>query len=374
VSRAAIAMYRPVIRGVLKHPVAVIVAAVIVTIATIIPFRQLGSEFMPPLNEGDILYMPTSLPGLSESEARRVLQTQDKLFRTFPEVGTVFGKIGSAQTATDPAPMSMVETTVNLHPPDTWPKRWIEYGAIAKRAERVLRELQRDGYIAPPDDFDAGAAGGEIERMVRRTVHTELRHLAVEGAGDDALRDAARDAVRRELVARVSDDVTQRGIVDESKRAGLDDAVTEMVARHGAGGLKLHRLTMDELTYEDMDKEFQFIGMTNAWTMPIKTRIDMLATGIKTPVGIKILGDNLQTLQELAVEVENVVKRVPGTLSAIGERAMGGRYIDFDIDRVEAARHGLTVGDVQRVIETAVGGMNVTQTVEGRYRFPVNIR
>jgi Cu(I)/Ag(I) efflux system membrane protein CusA/SilA len=374
VSRAAIAMYRPVIRGVLKHPVAVIVAAVIVTIATIIPFRQLGSEFMPPLNEGDILYMPTSLPGLSESEARRVLQTQDKLFRTFPEVGTVFGKIGSAQTATDPAPMSMVETTVNLHPPDTWPKRWIEYGAIAKRAERVLRELQRDGYIAPPDDFDAGAAGGEIERMVRRTVHTELRHLAVEGAGDDALRDAARDAVRRELVARVSDDVTQRGIVDESKRAGLDDAVTEMVARHGAGGLKLHRLTMDELTYEDMDKEFQFIGMTNAWTMPIKTRIDMLATGIKTPVGIKILGDDLQTLQELAVEVENVVKRVPGTLSAIGERAMGGRYIDFDIDRVEAARHGLTVGDVQRVIETAVGGMNVTQTVEGRYRFPVNIR
>ena len=379
VSRAAVAMYLPVIRGVLRHPVAVIVGAVIVTLVTIVPFKRLGSEFMPPLNEGDILYMPTSLPGLSETEARRVLQTQDKLFRTFPEVGTVFGKIGSAQTATDPAPMSMVETTVNLHEPDTWPKRWIREGEIEKRVHAVLRDLERvraGGAGGAPAAPGGGETGGrtrepmsvqDIERMVLHTVNGELRALAMQGADDRALRAAAGDAVRRELVARI---VQEHAGQDD----GFEQRVRDAVNRRAAGAPKLHRLSMDELMYDDMDREFQFIGMTNAWTMPIKARIDMLSTGIKTPVGIKILGDDLAMLQELAVQVENVMKRVPGTLSAIGERSMGGRYIDFEIDRVEAARHGLRVGDVQDVIETAVGGMNITQTVEGRYRFPVNVR
>ncbi|HEX5132165.1 MAG TPA: CusA/CzcA family heavy metal efflux RND transporter [Candidatus Krumholzibacteria bacterium] len=374
ISRAAVAMYRPVIRGVLRHPVAVIVGAVLITVVTIIPFSRLGSEFMPPLNEGDILYMPTSLPGLSETEARRVLQTQDKLFRTFPEVGTVFGKIGGAQTATDPAPMMMVETTVNLHDPHTWPKRWIDYGVVAKRARTVLEDLQHDGYLAADAGFDPYEASGEIERMVRRSVNGELRGLAVSGLSDAQLSTAAQVAIPRELSARLGELIVTRGVAAEQKRAGLDDAIRAAVERRASGNVKLHRLSMDELMYEDMDKEFQFVGMTNAWTMPIKTRIDMLATGIKTPVGIKIFGDDLATLQDLAVKVEGAVKRVPGTLSAIGERSMGGKYIDFDIDRIEAARHGLTVGDVQEVIETAVGGMNITQTVEGRYRFPVNVR
>jgi len=136
----------------------------------------------------------------------------------------------------------------------------------------------------------------------------------------------------------------------------------------------MRALTIEELMYDDMDKEFRFVGLTNAWTMPIKTRIDMLATGIKTPIGIKIYGDDLQVLENLAIEIEGVVKKVPGTLSAVAERVMGGNYLDFEIDRREVARHGLTVDDVQSVIETAVGGMNVTQTVEGRYRFPVNVR
>jgi Cu(I)/Ag(I) efflux system membrane protein CusA/SilA len=383
ISRAAVAVYRPVIRAVLRHPVAVIVSAVLVTLATIVPFKRLGSEFMPPLNEGDILYMPTSLPGLSETEARRVLQTQDKLFRTFPEVGTVFGKIGGAQTATDPAPMMMVETTVNLNSPDTWPKRWIREGEIEGRVRAVLRDLGRGEVgsrvlppVSPPPDA-AGAppappartalAPGDIERMVLHTVNGELRALAMQGIDDGELRNAAGDAVRRELSARIIQEYAGQG-------DGFEERVHDAVERRASGNIKLHRLSMDELMYEDMDREFQFIGMTSAWTMPIKARIDMLSTGIKTPVGVKIFGDNLETLQTLSIQVENVVKRVPGTLSAVGERSMGGKYIDFDIDRVEAARHGLTVGDVQAVIETAVGGMNVTQTVEGRYRFPVNVR
>jgi Cu(I)/Ag(I) efflux system membrane protein CusA/SilA len=374
VSRAAVAAYRPVIRGVLRHPVAIIVTAVAVTVLTLVPFKKLGSEFMPPLNEGDILYMPTSLPGLAESAARRVLQTQDKLFRTFPEVGTVFGKIGSAQTATDPAPMSMVETTVNLKERGQWPKRWIEYGRVAKEARAVLGDLERGGFIAPTAGLDHYQASGEIERMVRRSAHATLRAHALSGAKDRSLRDEARAVVNRELTARLVEELTARGAVPAVKRSDLERAVAEAVAARSKKRLKLRRLSMEELMYEDMDKEFQFVGMTNAWTMPIKTRIDMLATGIKTPVGIKVLGENLETLEKLAVEVEGVVRRVPGTLSVIAERTMGGRYIDFEIDRMEAARHGLTVGDVQEVIETAVGGRNVTQTVEGRYRFPVNVR
>jgi Cu(I)/Ag(I) efflux system membrane protein CusA/SilA len=270
--------------------------------------------------------------------------------------------------------MMMVETTVNLNSPDTWPKRWIEYGVVARWARNALHDLEREGFITAFGKADAYQASGEIESMVRRSVHGELRALAAGGSDDAALRDAARAAIRRELAVRLGGAILDNGLAVEDKRAGLDDAIKDAVERRASGNIKLHRLSMDELMYEDMDKEFQFIGMTSAWTMPIKARIDMLSTGIKTPVGVKIFGDNLETLQTLSIQVENVVKRVPGTLSAVGERSMGGKYIDFDIDRVEAARHGLTVGDVQAVIETAVGGMNVTQTVEGRYRFPVNVR
>jgi Cu(I)/Ag(I) efflux system membrane protein CusA/SilA len=269
--------------------------------------------------------------------------------------------------------MSMVETTVNLKEPKYWPKRWIEYGALAKEARAVLRDLERGGYVDAAAGLDVYEASGEIERMVRRAVHGTLRAHALEGASDRSLRDEARGAASRELAARIEEALVAKNAVPPGQQAGLAQAVGDAVEKR-AKKLKLRRLTMDELMYEDMDKEFQFIGMTNAWTMPIKTRIDMLATGIKTPVGIKVLGEDLETLEKLAVEVEGVVKRVPGTLSVIAERTMGGRYIDFEIDRLEAARHGLTVGDVQEVIETAVGGRNVTQTVEGRYRFPVNVR
>jgi Cu(I)/Ag(I) efflux system membrane protein CusA/SilA len=220
------------------------------------PVLRLGSEFMPPLDEGDILYMPTTYPGLSITKARELLQQTDKILKTFPEVASVFGKAGRAETATDPAPLSMLETTIRLRPRDEWPQ-----------PGKTTRELMNE-----------------------------------------------------------------------------------------------------------MDHAIRFPGLANAWTMPIKTRIDMLSTGIKTPVGIKVSGPDLTVLERLAGDVEQAVKQLPDTLSAFGDKAAGGYYLDFDIRREDAARYGLTVGDIQDVIQTAIGGMNITWTVEGLERYPVNLR
>lgn len=248
-------VYSPVIRAALNHKIPVIVGLLIIIAVTIFPFRRTGSEFMPPLNEGDILYMPTTLPGISITKAKELLQQTDRILKTFPEVVRVFGKAGRVESATDPAPLSMVETIVILKPQEQW-------------------------------------------------------------------------------------------------RKGL---------------------TMQDLMAE-MDREIKFPGVTNAWTMPIKTRIDMLATGIKTPVGIKIYGDDLLQLQEVGQRIEAIIRNVPGTLSVFAERVKGGNYIDFEIDRIAAARYGILVGDVQTVIQSAIGGMNITETVEGRERYPVNLR
>jgi Cu(I)/Ag(I) efflux system membrane protein CusA/SilA len=255
VNRWLIAAYRPVIHFVLRHPWGVVGGAVVALVLTWIPWRRLGSEFMPPLDEGTILFMPTTVPGASVARIREVLRIQDQILARFPEVETVWGKAGRAETATDPAGLDMIETTITLRPRSEW----------------------RPGMT------------------------------------------------------------TQRLI------AAMDSAV-------------------------------RMPGVTNAWTMPIQGRIDMLATGIRTPVGIKLFGPDLAELERLGREVETVVRTVPGTRSAFAERAVSGYYLDIDIDRSAAARHGLNVGDVQAVIATAVGGMTVTQTVEGRERYGVRIR
>jgi Cu(I)/Ag(I) efflux system membrane protein CusA/SilA len=248
-------LYHPVIDFVLKHRKGVIITALVLMGLTAIPIMKIGSEFMPPLYEGDLLYMPTTFPGISITKAREILQQTDKIIATFQEVKTVFGKIGRAETATDPAPLMMIETTIQLKPKKEW-------------------------------------------------------------------------------------------------RKGM---------------------TFDKLV-DEMNKAIQFPGLTNAWTMPIKTRIDMLSTGIKTPVGIKILGDNLDSLTAIGERIEAAVRKVKGTLSVYAERAVGGNYIDYKIKREEAARYGLTIGDIQDVILTALGGENVTTTVEGLERYPVNVR
>ena len=233
------------------------------------PFQNIGSEFMPPLYEGDLLYMPTTFPGISPTKAREILQVTDRLIKSFPEVAEVFGKAGRAETATDPAPMDMIETTIRLKPESAWP--------------------------------------------------------AVDIKDDDGK------------------------VIAHRKR------------------------TPDELT-DAMNNVVQIPGLNNAWTMPIRTRIDMLSTGIKTPVGIKIAGPDLATLERIGTEVEAVVRKVPGTTSVFAERVMGGRFIEFEIDREAIARYGLTLADVQEVLSVALGGMALTTTVEGLQRYTINLR
>jgi Cu(I)/Ag(I) efflux system membrane protein CusA/SilA len=255
INRFLIWAYRPLIRIVLKAKTLTILLALVVLAVSIWPARQLGTEFMPSLNEGTLMYMPTTLPGISVTKTAELLQTQNKIIKTFPEVASVYGKAGRAETATDPAPTEMVETVVNLKPKAQW-------------------------------------------------------------------------------------------------RAGL---------------------TVDGLIAE-LDKALQFPGVSNAWTMPIKARTDMLATGIRTPVGIKVLGTDLAELEKLARQIEGVVKTVPGTSSAYAERVIGGYYLDVVPDREALARYGLMVSDVQDVVSSALGGETITTTVEGRERYGVNLR
>jgi Cu(I)/Ag(I) efflux system membrane protein CusA/SilA len=254
-NRFLIWIYRPIIRGVLKAKMLTVALAMAVLVVTLWPAKQLGTEFMPNLNEGTLFYMPTTLPGISVTKAAELLQMQDRIIKAFPEVVSVFGKAGRASTATDPAPTEMYETIINLKPKDKW-------------------------------------------------------------------------------------------------RTGV---------------------TVDSLIAE-MDQALQFPGVSNAWTMPIKARIDMLSTGIRTPVGIKVFGTDLAEMERVAREVEQVIKTVPGTSSAYAERVIGGYYLDITPNRDTLARYGLAVGDVQDVISTALGGDAVTTTVEGRERYTVNIR
>ncbi len=281
VSRALMRVYEPIVHFVLRHPYATIASALLIVVLTVPIYFRLGSEFMPPLDEGVLLYMPTTLPGISVTEAARLLQVQDKILKSFPEVERVFGKAGRAETATDPAPLSMVETVVVLKPPEQWPKvkRWYSDWA-PPWMQRVLRRIWPD----------------------RRTTE--------------------------ELI-------------------------------YGPGGL---------------NEALQLPGVVNAWTMPIKARIDMLTTGVRTPVGIKILGDDLNKIQEIGEHIERVLRDVPGTTSVFAERTAGGYFLDFALKREELARYGLTIGQAQMVILSAIGGENITMTVEGRERYPVNVR
>jgi Cu(I)/Ag(I) efflux system membrane protein CusA/SilA len=254
-NRALIAGYRPFIKAALKRPATVVLVGVLLALTGLWPATRLGSEFMPPLDEGDLLYMPSTFPGVSIGKAQELLQQTDRLIRTVPEVETVFGKIGRAETATDPAPLTMIETTVKLRPRDEW-------------------------------------------------------------------------------------------------RPGM---------------------TMEKLVAE-LDRLVRLPGLTNAWLMPIEARLDMLATGIKTPVGIKIAGPDLEVIEGIGRRVEQVIGRIAGTMSVYSERVAGGRYVQIEVDRVRAARFGLNIADVHEVIRTAIGGMTVTETVEGRERYPVNVR
>ncbi len=247
--------YRPGLDWVMKRPKATLVIAGLVFLTALVPFSRLGGEFLPPLDEGDLLYMPSALPGLSPGEASALLQRTDRLIKSVPEVETVFGKAGRADTATDPAPLTMFETTIRFKPREEW----------------------RPG-------------------------------------------------------------MTPEGLVEE------------------------------------LDRAVQVPGLANVWVPPIRNRIDMLATGIKSPIGVKVSGENLAEIERVALQIENVAKQVPGVSSALAERLSGGRYIDVDIDRVAASRYGLNIADVQQIVSGAIGGANIGRTVEGLARYPINVR
>jgi Cu(I)/Ag(I) efflux system membrane protein CusA/SilA len=255
VNRALIWVYRPIIDGVLRHRKLTIVLAVLALAVSIYPVTRIGSEFMPTLNEGTLLYMPVSLPSMSITKAAELIQLQDRIIKSFPEVESVFGKAGRAGTATDPAPVEMFETVINLKPEETWPK------------------------------------GMTVDKLVA-----------------------------------------------------------------------------------DMNQALTFPGVSNAWTMPIKARIDMLSTGIRTPVGVKVYGPDLAQIDRLSKKIEAVVRKVPGTTSAFAERVLGGYYLNIEPDRAALARYGLSIDDVQNVVRTALGGEMVTETVEGRERYGVTVR
>ncbi len=255
VSKTIVRAYTPVVKFVLEHRRSVLLGAVVLFVATLYPFSRLGSEFMPPLNEGTILYMPSTVPGITITQAVRALQMQDKMLKSFPEVDTVFGKVGRARTATDPAPLSMTETIVTLKPKDQW-------------------------------------------------------------------------------------------------RKGM---------------------TWDKLI-DEMNERMQVVGYSNIFWMPIQTRTEMLATGFRSNLGIKVFGPDLGKIEEIALQIERLLSTIPGTRSAYAERITGGYFLDFNIDRKKVARYGLTVGDVEDVIETAIGGKNISRTIEGQERYPINVR
>jgi Cu(I)/Ag(I) efflux system membrane protein CusA/SilA len=278
ISKILFRFYEPVCRWVLEKPKTIILIAILLMISTIPVFFKIGSEFMPPLNEGSILYMPTTLPGISVSEAQKLLQKQDEILKSFPEVERVFGKAGRADTSTDPAPFSMMETTVILKPAEKWRKkeRW-----YSNWAPEFLQKI--------------------------------LRHIWYD------------------------------------------------------------RITWEELISE-MDEKMKFPGLVNAWTMPIKARIDMLSTGIRTPIGIKISGSDLKKIEEIGIEIEKIIKDLKGTRSVYAERSTGGYFIDFNIKREVISRYGLSVKEVEDLLMTAIGGANLTTTIEGRERYGVLLR
>ncbi|MCG3176617.1 MAG: Cation efflux system protein CusA [Candidatus Omnitrophica bacterium] len=277
VSRVLYKYYEPVVKFVLKRYKRTILAAAVLFALTVPVYLKLGTEFMPTLNEGTILYMPTTLPGISVTEAQRLLQTQDRILKSFPEVERVFGKAGRADTSTDSAPFSMMETVVVLKPEDQWRpvERW--YSGWPEPLKRVFRHIWRD------------------------------------------------------------------------------------------------RITYDQLI-DEMDQKIRMPGVSNAWTMPIKSRIDMLSTGIRTPVGVKIYGPDLREIEKIGLHIEEVLRGVPGARSVYAERVTGGYFVDFKIKREEIARYGLSVDDVQMVILSAIGGENVATTIEGRERYAINVR
>lgn len=372
-SRVMIGVYRPVLNFALRHRVLSIVAAFAVLGATYVPLSMLGSEFRPPLREGDALAMPTTLPGISSTEARRTLQIQDRLLTEFPEVEVVLGKVGRADTALDPAPLAMVETHITMHPEESWPARIIELPWLKRQAGHMVAEARRRDLIAEEPAADAKTAE-QTALMAHASLTRWFREGMLRGEPRAVLREELAPEVSRQLAVHLVEYLESQVALSGDADAAQQRLVDEVQLVASGDAIPLRRTDFEELTKTEMNAHVQIPGMPNVWLMPIETRIGMLATGMKTPVGVKVYGRDLAELDRVVTGLEDVLKDAPGTLKVTPDRPLGGRYLDIDIDREECARYGVTVGAVQDVIETAIGGKTITKAVSGRARIPVTVR
>lgn len=375
VNRFFMACYLPVIHFCLKRRRLIIIIAILILIPTFFIFKRIGTEFMPPLKEGDILYMPTTVPGLSVTEARRTLQIQDRLLSQYPEAEVVLGKIGRAETSTDPAPISMVETNVSLKPEEEWPKRIIKKGYLKKILQKTLKGIEEGQIIRPVKDHEQYAhIVDKAEEEIRWDLNTYIREKLISGMDMEEIQHWLQKEVIKEVSATLKSILLSEGLMEPERVKEMELSVEGCLNKKSGLDIPLVRSTFEELTKEEMQRNISIPGMPNWWLMPIETRIGMLTTGMRGILGLKLYGTDLKGLEYISTELERVLKTVPGTLSVVAERAMKGNYLDINIDRKECARYGLTIEEVQEVIETAIGGMNISQTIEGRYRFPINVR
>jgi Cu(I)/Ag(I) efflux system membrane protein CusA/SilA len=378
VTRTIRGLYAPVIRFALKNwltKTVIVVLAGLVLLASVplTPFKKrIGQEFMPPLNERDLLFMPVLLPGASLTTVKDVMAKQDLIMSRFPEVESSSGKLGRAESATDPAPVGMLETIINVKDPKEWPRRAVIKKRAAQFVSRAVERLKEEGFLHP-EKIGTGQA-----ETIAHNVAARLDELSVMYHQPELSSKKREEIFRIWFVRLVFDEILKH--TREAGPAPLpreQEARLHRVASRIASDLPharyFRRKTRDELV-NDLIEATRMPGVSPIMTQPIRNRIDMLATGIQTPVGIKVYGKDLKEIERIGIEIENLLLGVPGARNPYAERIGNKPYLEFEIDRQAAARYGIRVGDIQRVIMTAAGGMNLTTTVEGRERYPVRVR
>ncbi|MBD3183699.1 hypothetical protein GF312_15525 [Candidatus Poribacteria bacterium] len=374
------AIYRPIIQLAVRNiwtklVVVVIAIAIFVVSLPLTPlYKNIGQEFMPPLNEGDLLFMPVLLPGASITQAKDIMSKQDILMKRFPEVTTVVGKLGRAETATDPAPVGMFETVVGLADPNNWLRRSVRWDNTPELVKIITENLIAEGLISNElaeridDDFTQG---------IGHDVSPHLDELAIRYHNPRIPPHEQEKLYRIWLIRLIMEEIIKQTLgQDALGKAKLETQlhkVAKTIEPSVDHGKFLRRKTRTELINELVEAT-RMPGVSPIMTQPIRNRIDMLATGIQTPVGIKVFGKDLSRIEEIAIQIEGVLKTLPGALGPYAERIGNKPYIEFHIDRNEAARYGIKIGDIQQIVMTAIGGMNISTTIEGRERYPIRVR
>jgi len=412
--RSVIAVYRPVLQFLLRHRKAFVLSFVALLGVGYMLARNLGREFMPPLDEGSILEMPVTIPSASVPQAAGDLKVRDEILRTFPEVEMVVGKAGRADTPTDPAPPDMIETIINVRPRDLWPKRKVRFEDVEREAREVLAILEKRGAVLPASADDNAAmlneasmdASVDVDRILRREAkraqtkfEAELEAERIQTGTEAGTKlgpargEKERDKLWRKRAKSLNYELSDRAGPALARALGV-----RIHEKAGARSLAARQLTEEDLSaleaerlpslnrrlflwrkeksdlIQEMDSELQMPGWGNIWTQPIINRVDMLATGVRTMVGVKVYGDDLYGIQKVSEEIAQVLRGLPGAVDVFPDQIVGENYLDIEIDRERAARYGVNAGDVNEAIDVALGGMTVTTTIEGRERFPVRVR